>query len=60
VSFATVNGANYTLRATDAAGLGSPITTWAAGPTLTGNGSVQSLQDTSAAAVRFFALEVLR
>ena len=60
VSFATVNGANYTLRATDAAGLGSPITTWAAGPSLTGNGSVQSLQDTSAAAVRFFALEILR
>jgi hypothetical protein len=55
-----VNGANYTLRATDAAGLGSPITTWAAGPSLTGNGSVQSLQDTSAAAVRFFALEILR
>ena len=59
VSFATVNGANYTLRATDAAGLGSPITTWATGPTLTGNGSVQSLKDTSAAAVRFFAVEVL-
>ncbi len=59
VSFATVTGANYTLRATDAAGLGSPVTTWAAGPTHTGNGSVQSLQDTSTAAVRFSAVEVL-
>jgi hypothetical protein len=60
VSFATVSGTNYTLRFTDAAGLGSPITTWVAGPSLSGNGSVQSLQDTSTDAVRFFALEVLR
>lgn len=59
VSFATVSGATYRLRATDAAGLGSPVSTWSAGSSLTGNGSVQSLQDTSTAAVRFFALEVL-
>lgn len=59
VSFATVNGATYRLRTTDAAGLGSPVSNWSAGPSLTGNGSVQSLQDSSPAAVRFFAVEVL-
>lgn len=59
VSFSTVNGATYRLRVTDAAGLGSPIAAWSAGPSLTGNGSMQSLQDSSPAAVRFFALEVL-
>lgn len=59
VSFKTVTGARYTLRATDASGLGRPVSTWSAGATLTGNGSVQSLQDDSTAAVRFFAVEVL-
>jgi len=59
VSFNTVNGATYRLRATDAAGLGSPVATWSAGSSLTGNGSVQSLQDTSPDAVRFFILEIL-
>ena len=48
------------VRATDAAGLGTPISTWSAGASLTGNGSVQNLQDSSTSAVRFFVVEVLR
>ncbi|MFN0067728.1 MAG: hypothetical protein ACKVYV_08850 [Limisphaerales bacterium] len=59
VSFSTVTGARYQLRATGAAGLGSPVSTWSAGPTLTGNGAVQALQDSSTDAVRFFAVELL-
>ncbi len=59
VSFTTVNGARYQLRATDALGSSAPVTTWSAGAILTGNGTVQSLQDTSTSAARFFAIQVL-
>ncbi|MCW5558468.1 MAG: hypothetical protein KIT22_11640, partial [Verrucomicrobiae bacterium] len=58
VSFATVAGAQYTLRAVDGAGLSTPPSTWPAGASLTGDGSVQSLEDTSASAVRFYVVEV--
>jgi len=57
VSFTTVAGARYTLRAVEGDALGAPPSTWPAGPSLTGDGSVQSLQDTSASAVRFYVVE---
>jgi hypothetical protein len=59
VTFSSVNGAAYRLRFTNAAGLGSPILTWSTGTPLTGNGSVQTLQDKSTETVRFFVVEVL-
>lgn len=58
VSVKTVQGLRYSLRTTDASGLGSPITSWSKGSTLVGDGSVQSLQDASADASRFFVIEV--
>ena len=57
VSFTTVSGATYRLRATDAAGLTSPVSTWSPGATVSGNGALQSLQDTSSDGLRFFAVE---
>jgi len=55
VFFTTTNGATYTLYYTNAAGLGSPINTWAASPTtVTGNGGTNSLSDTSTDDVRFY------
>jgi len=57
VSFTTVNGANYRLRATDATGLSTPVSTWAIGSSVVGTGSVVSLSDTSTAAIRFFAVD---
>jgi len=58
VSFGTVAGAQYTLRAVDGAGLSTPPSTWPVGASLTGDGSVQSLQDTSASLIRFYVVEV--
>lgn len=57
VSFTTVNGASYQLRATDATGLTTPVSTWTAGATIAGNGSERSLQDTSTSPIRFFTIE---
>ena len=57
VSFTTVNGANYRLRATDAAGLSTPVSTWPVGSSVVGTGSVLSLTDTSTADIRFFAVD---
>jgi len=57
VSFTTVSSATYRLRATDAAGLTSPVSAWAIGASVIGNGAVQSLTDTNTASVRFFAVD---
>lgn len=56
VSFTTVSGATYRLRATNAAGLATPVSTWAVGDSIAGNGGVLSLTDTSTAEMRFFAV----
>ena len=58
VSFATTAGARYTLRAVDASGFSTPPSTWPAGASLTGDGSVQRLEDVSTAAIRFYVVEV--
>jgi len=57
VSFTTISGATYRLRAVNAEGLGSPISTWSSGASLIGTGSVQFLSDTNGAEIRFFAVE---
>jgi hypothetical protein len=59
VSFPTVNGVTYRLRHTDAAGLGTPVSTWTSGPTVNGTGSPATLQDSSTSAVRFYAIEAV-
>ncbi|MFO1511708.1 MAG: hypothetical protein U1F83_02155 [Verrucomicrobiota bacterium] len=58
VSFTTVSGATYRLRATDAAGLATPVSTWSIGSSVAGNGAVRSLTDTSAEGIRFFVVDV--
>lgn len=59
VTFATATGVTYRLRATDVAGLAQPVRTWSIGASLTGDGSVRSLQSTDSAEVLFFAVEAL-
>lgn len=57
ISFTTVAGATYRLRSTNAAGLTTPVSTWAVGSTIGGTGSVLSLTDTNTADIRFFAVD---
>ncbi|MBE7500443.1 MAG: hypothetical protein HS113_09100 [Verrucomicrobiales bacterium] len=57
LSFATVNGVTYRLRAAGTAGVTTPVSTWAAGASVVGDGTVKTLQDDSADAVRFFSIE---
>lgn len=57
LSFPTVNGVTYQLRATGATGLTTPVSTWTAGASVTGDGTEKSLQDTSADAIRFFSIQ---
>ncbi|MBX3733063.1 MAG: hypothetical protein KF791_10760 [Verrucomicrobiae bacterium] len=59
VSFPTVTGAGYVLRAVDGAGLASPINTWANAGSVPGDGTVRSIEDTSDSDARFYAVEVL-
>ena len=59
ISFITDNGPTYRLRYTNAAGLTSPVSTWSVGASVTGTGSVLSLQDTNASDIVFYAIEVL-
>jgi len=55
ISFATTNGATYTLYYTNAAGLGQSVTTWpAASTTITGDGSIKSFADTTTDPDRFY------
>ncbi len=58
VSFTTVSGGTYRLRATNAAGLTTPVSTWTTGNSLAGTGGVLSLTDTNSADIRFFAVDV--
>jgi hypothetical protein len=55
VSFTTVSTATYRLRTASA--LGTPVATWAIGPSIAGTGSVLSLSDTNNADIRFFAVD---
>jgi hypothetical protein len=58
VSFTTANSVTYRLRATNTAGVTTPVATWSTnGVTITGNGSVQSLQDTNASDTGVYAVE---
>jgi hypothetical protein len=57
VSFTTVNGATYRLRATDAAGLNAGVSSWSNGASVAGDGNIQSLQENSAADIRFYSVE---
>lgn len=59
VSFTTIEGATYQLRATGGDGLVTPIESWSVAASLTGAGGPASLQDTSADPTRFFVIEVL-
>lgn len=58
VFFATTASAQYTLRAVDGDGLNTPPATWPVCASLTGDGSEQSLEDTSASVIRFYVVEV--
>ena len=60
ISFTTVSGATYRLRSTNQAGLTSPVATWTVGASLTGDGAVKTLQDTSSGDTRFFAVDAQR
>jgi hypothetical protein len=57
VSFTTVSGATYRLRATDAAGVSTSVSTWTTGASISGTGAVLSLSDTNTADIRFFAVD---
>lgn len=57
VSFNTVAGVTYLLRYTDVAGLSSAASGWTAGASIAGTGSVVSIEDTHADAVRFYIVE---
>lgn len=61
VSFATVSGATYRLRSTDASGLGTPVSSWTAGTsTVAGTGGTATLQDSPTSSARFYAVEATR
>lgn len=57
VSFTTASGYTYRLRATNEAGLTTPVSTWSIGASISGTGAVLSLTDTNTAAIRFFAVD---
>jgi hypothetical protein len=55
IYFTTTNGATYTLYYANAAGLGGPVSSWAASSaTVVGNGGTNSLSDTTTDAIRFY------
>jgi hypothetical protein len=60
VSFTTVSSATYRLRFSNEAGLTSPVATWAIGGSVSGDGAVKSLQDTSTGGIRFFSVDAQR
>jgi hypothetical protein len=60
VTFRSSAGVTYRLRSTDESGLSRPVSTWAIGASVTGDGSYRSLQDSSASSTRFYAVEALR
>lgn len=60
ISFTTTNGSfTYSLYYTNATGLTAPVTNWPSSPTtLVGNGSINSLSDTTTATNRFYRIGV--
>ena len=56
ITFSTVAGGTYTLRYTDSAGLSTPVSTWATGGTIAGDGTNKSLGDTTTGTERFYAI----
>lgn len=58
VSFSTEAGFTYRLRAVNAAGLNTPVAAWTTGNSVVGNGTVQSLTDTSSDESRFYVVDV--
>lgn len=57
IYFTTTNGATYTLYYTNAAGLGTPVSAWpTAAATVTGDGTVKSLTDTTGDGERYYAV----
>jgi hypothetical protein len=57
LSFPTINLVGYRVRYTDSAGLSTPISTWNTGNSLIGDGTVESLQDTTTSSNRFYSIE---
>lgn len=58
ISFASTNGATYSLYFTNSAGLTVPVTTWPSLPaTITGDGTMKTFQDTTAATDRFYRVK---
>lgn len=58
VSFNSASNLAYRLRATDAAGLTAPVSSWTTGVSIIGTGLVLTLQNTNSASIQFFAVEV--
>lgn len=57
ISFVSSNSATYTLCYTNAAGLSAPVSNWPSLPdALTGNGTMQSFQDTTTDPMRFYSV----
>ena len=56
IIFTTVAGGTYTLRYTDSAGLTTPVSTWATGNSIAGDGTNKSLSDTTTGTQRFYAI----
>lgn len=60
VSFRSIAGVSYRLRSTDGLDLARPVSTWASGAPVIGDGSELSLKDSSATPARFYAVEASR
>ena len=60
VSFTTVANATYSLLSVGAEGVISPVSGWAQGASVSGDGGVLTLQDSNSADVRFYSIKVQR
>ncbi len=59
ISFTTTNGGfTYSLYYTNAAGLTASVTNWPHSATVTGDGSIKTLNDTTTDAIRFYSIGV--
>jgi hypothetical protein len=55
ISFPSASGVTYSLRFTNSAGLGAPVSSWASQPgTITGDGTTKSFQDTTTDPARLY------
>lgn len=57
VSVTSAAGFNYRLRHTDAAGLGTPVSSWPTGPAVPGTGGVLALEDRATDGIRYYVVE---